>query len=162
MRGRLLCEDGGDTSERRTLAVVMTVVCAAVLTMLWLAPGEQVEAALMAGVGEVASRDMRADVATVAPDEPVIAASLDSLLQREELMLPPLPSLHDARFAGLVNDLRDDGIPGNALRAMRILVQQPPGDIAELQAALDTYDPQLRHFAAGILRRRCDAHSATV
>lgn len=73
-----------------------------------------------------------------------------------------LAPLLDDRLGALVHDLRDDGIRGNAGRAVRVLIQLPAGEIPELVAALDSNDLQLRHFAAGVLRRRCLQQRASV
>lgn len=73
-----------------------------------------------------------------------------------------MPALRDERIVGWVSDLRDDGIAGNAIAALRRLVRLPPGSIAELQQSLASPDPQLRHFAAGVLRARCQLHKDRV
>lgn len=158
MRGR------GDSSERRTLTVVMAAGLATVLIMLWLSPGEDADAALSAAIGAPA-KPLPAKVATGgAVAEPQPDVGLDALLQRqlEPRVQVSLPVLADARIAGWVNDLRDDGIRFNAGDAMVALIQLPPGEIPELVQALDAYDEQLRHFAAGVLRARCDQDKAAV
>lgn len=71
-------------------------------------------------------------------------------------------TLSDELLLSLVDDLRDDGIRFNAGKAMRKLIQGPAGEIPALHAALDSGDSQFRHFAAGVLRRRCDQDKATV
>jgi len=150
----------GDTSERRTFAVVMAVVFGSVLTIMLVAPGDDANAALAA-----AAREAERESAAVLPEQSDLAATEPSSI-REEMALPreevlPEP-LTDPRVLGLVDDLRDDGIPGNAGAAMSRLIHMPPGEIPALVAALDSHDLQLRHFAAGVLRWRCSQGKAKV
>lgn len=150
----------GDASERRTFAVVMAVVFGSVLTMMLVAPGNDANAALTAATSEAERESMRArlehsDAAGAGrPPGPEAPVPL-----RELVSTAPLT---DPRLASLVDDLRDDGIPGNAGKAMRALIRMPPGEIPDLTAALDSGDEQLRHFAAGVLRWRVAANKAEV
>ncbi|MGK0301788.1 MAG: hypothetical protein ACI89X_002668, partial [Planctomycetota bacterium] len=107
----------GDAYERRTFAVVMTMVFGTVLTMVLLAPGDDTHTALAAGSGAGSTDGARADAATASSGprlEQLLGSGLVAPIRQQvalqELSLPPLV---DDRIAGWVNDLRDDGIRGN-------------------------------------------------
>lgn len=156
----------GDASERRIFAVVMAVVLGTVLTMVLSAPGDDTHTALAASMGTASRDGASTEVATASLPGPLLeqllqsgAAPIRRELARQELALPELV---DDRIAGWVNDLRDDGIRFNASRAMGRLVQLPAGDMPELVNALQAHDLQLRHLAAGVLRRRCENQRASL
>ena len=145
------------------MLVALAITVAIVVGLLLAAPGDDVHAALAAEIGgksrEPATIDSAlADVA-ICDAGPAVVDLRSLLLRREPAALPRLV---DARIEGWVNDLRDDGIPGNALRAMPELITLPAGDIPELTVALAAHDQQLRHFAAGVLRARCDEERTVV
>lgn len=57
-------------------------------------------------------------------------------------------------IAAQIEDLRDDPVRGNAMRAMHRLSRSDASVVAPLTAALDSDDHQQRHLAAILLQRR--------
>ena len=145
------------TSERRLFAALVAIVFGAVVAMLLLAPGDDLHAALLADGGPdqvpVPERAFDAVATVPAAAEDVAPLAAVPAIRREAA--GQLPVLDDPRLPRLVAALRDDGVPGNALQALTTLSRWPAGRIVELDHALGSNDPQLRHFAAGVLRNRC-------
>ncbi len=88
------------------------------------------------------------DVATPERSVPVVAG--EGVGVADEAAGP----LSESELSSLVQDLRDDGIPGNGQCASRRLAHLTKGPVPALEAALRSWDLQQRHLAADVLRNR--------
>lgn len=146
----------GDTSERRVFAAAVAIVFGAAVAMLLAAPGDDLHAALRTDAGNAPTESAgQANAAMSDPAERDRQASppAPESLQRE--LAEELAVLRDPRLPKLVAALRDGSTKRNALHALSTLSGWPAGRIEELDLALGSNDPQLRHFAACVLRNRC-------
>jgi hypothetical protein len=131
-------------------------VCMCGLLVVWCSRDDGVVA--LAATGSAAAAPTDPPVATARARSladtvgPVVATERTEVPDAVEL---PAPVDSDT-IAALVEALRDDDIPGNGLAAFAELCRQPPGAVAALDAALQSFDRQQRGFAAAILRVRCE------
>jgi len=151
----------GDASDRRALAIVTGVVFGGVLLLAVLGADGDADVALAArraaeqrqaaqARAQSAEGGDRADVGVAALLEVEAGAQAPDVLRRAAAAV----AYDDADIAGLVEDLRDDGVRWNGTHAMRRLLSLPPGRVPELERALTSADAQQRGYAAAVLRLR--------
>ncbi|MCK5941221.1 MAG: hypothetical protein KAI24_04555, partial [Planctomycetes bacterium] len=148
-----------ELAERRALWTAVAVAFGLVVAMMLAAPAGDAHAALQTAlpVGDAPPPQGAPEFVSVDPQARPTDGPDDVADGHARVLAPTLPVLHDPRLREWVDDLRDDDERWNATHAMRELSNYARGEIPELEHALGSHDPQLRHFAAGVLRNRVEA-----